>query len=408
MQIFIRQTSVLKISDTIINNEYIGNCRDTVFTMMVRDSIQQHLTSQKFKDLNYVQGLLQYPPRWKPDTDIFSYISKDSLKRIQNKTCFFIFDASTEGFSPVNDFPFFDMLYYNCEKYTIDPAMIIYVSSNLKDEENIKKYCQANNKSPINVFSFISFEKVARSLLNLETEQIKCQEDYQGKYLSSLSRVNRHYRSLATFLLYHSNIRDKSLISHDAFSKNVNIASWKAQAGLAEYSITDVENWFSALPLTVDKADFNTNWALDNDYYNIHRKTLFQIVNETLVDNYNNTSVFYSEKTFRPIVCFQPFVIYGQKGCNRHLKEIGYKTYDDWFDLSFDEEEDNVVRYKKLLISVSDTCKYLDSLDKEKQLEWRFKNKKTLRHNFLTMTVSQYSKDKLHVFLKGLDDRVNN
>jgi hypothetical protein len=399
---------VLKISNTIVSNEYIGNCQDTVFTMMVRNSIQENSSSQKFKNLNYIHGLLLYPPRWQNNTDIFSYIPKKILRHIQNKTCFFIFDSSTEGFSPVNDFPFFDMLYNNCEKYNVDPSMIIYVSSNLKDEENIKKYCEVNNKCPLNVFSFISFEKVARSPLTLETEKIKCYESYQGKYLSSLSRVNRYYRSLATFLLCNSEIKDKSLISHDAFSKNVNIASWKTHAGLDEYSVADVENWFNALPLTVDKADFNTNWALDNDYYNIHRQTLFQIVNETLVDNYNNTSLFYSEKTFRPIVCFQPFIIYGQKGCNRHLKEIGYKTYDDWFDLSFDEEEDNFVRYKKLLASVTDTCNYLDSLNKEKQLEWRFKNQGTLQHNFSTMAASKYSKDKLHMFLKGLDDRINN
>jgi hypothetical protein len=29
------------------------------------------------------------------------------------------------------------------------------------------------------------------------------------------------------------------------------------------------------------------------------------------------------------MVCFQPFVIYGQQNANRHLKEIGYKTYND-------------------------------------------------------------------------------
>jgi hypothetical protein len=159
--------------------------------------------------------------------------------------------------------------------------------------------------------------------------------------------------------------------------------------------------------LTIDKTNFNDNWALRNDYYPIHRQTLFQIVNETLVDNSHDTSLFYSEKTFRPVVCFQPFVIYGQKGCNKHLKNLGYKTYEDWFDLSFDDEPDNALRYKKLLNSVKDTCAYLDSLPRDKKIEWRFKNKELLEHNFLTMQNSKYSKLKLKNFVESLNDIVS-
>jgi len=131
----------------------------------------------------------------------------------------------------------------------------------------------------------------------------------------------------------------------------------------------------------------------------IHSKTIFQIVNETEMDDYQNTALFLSEKTFRPISQFQPFVIYGQPGSNYILKELGYKLYDEWFDLSFDLEKDHVLRYKKLLISVKEACKQLDSMSAKQQIAWRFKNKELLMHNYSTMKKQQYSRDKLVQFI---------
>lgn len=397
-----------KISNGLGDNPYLGNCQDTVFTTMVREVSTNSNFSEKFKKFNYIHGLLQYP-HWTRNADLFSNLSTENLKKLQKGEIFFVFDSSTEGFSPVKHFPFFDVLYFNCELYGVDPSMIIYVSSNLKDEENIVTYCKENNKKPINVFSFISFEKVVRNTsLTLDKEKTFCNSTFTDKYFSSLSRVIRYHRSIATFLLCQSEIREKALISHAHFGNDINVESWRETHKLTEYTNKDIKRWMKRLPLVIDKSDFKTNWALTNDYYIIHRKTLFQIVNETLVDNQQNTSLFYSEKTFRPIACFQPFVIYGQKGCNKHLKNVGYKTYEDWFDLSFDDEEDDILRYKKLLSSVTETCKYLDSLSKEDKVEWRFKNEEILQHNFNTMTNSIWSMKKLTKFLGTLDEQVNN
>lgn len=399
---------MIKISKGLTNNPYLGNCEDTVFTVMIRDVLREHQYSEKFKKIKYVHGLLQYP-EWNHRSNIFNYVSEENLESIRNGNTFFIFDASTEGFSPTKHFPFFDIIYHNCEKYKIDPSMIIYVSSNLFDEENIIKYCKEKNKKPINVFSFLSFEKVVRNLsITLEKEEDYCNKSFKDKYFSSLSRVIRPHRSMATFLLCHSELQDKALISHAKFDENINIQSWKQVHKLQDYTDKQVRRWMKKLPLIIDKTDFKKNWALTDDYYIIHRQTLFQIVNETIVDNYKNTSLFYSEKTFRPVVCFQPFVIYGQKGCNQYLKKIGYKTYNEWFDLSFDDEEDNNLRYKKLLSSIKETCKYLDSLTRENQIEWRFKNKELLQHNFNVMTKSEWSTNKLIQFLEKLDAQINN
>ena len=398
---------MLKILNSLSKNPFLNNCPSTVFTVLLDEEVSQNPQFSKLKTIQYTHGLLKYPRKWENDDDLFCYLSLESIKLLQDKKIFFVFDASTEGFSTIHDFPFFDVLYYNCTKYNVDPDQIIYVSSNLKDEENIKIYCTDKNLKPINVCCFVSFEEASRKLLSIENEIKECHAQFQGKYFSSLSRINRIYRSMATFILCQDEISSKALISHDCVLKKIDNEHWRNRHFLQEYSIKCIKRWRKSLPLIVDKEDFNDNWALTYDYYNIHRQTLFQIVNETLVDNYNNTSLFYSEKTFRPIICYQPFVIYGQKDCNKHLKNIGYQLYDEWFDLSFDSEEDNVLRYKKLLLSVKETCRYLDSLKKEAQIEWRFKNQELLKNNFLTMTASKYSREKIKELLNNLANKIN-
>lgn len=389
-----------KINEAFVKNEYLGNCLDSVFTTMLRESFVKS-GIEFLRPYKFTHGLLLYP-RWTPTTDIFQYLKPGLLEEIKNKKCFFVFDASTEGFSPIYEFPFFDILYFNCTKYNVDPSMIIYVSANLKDEKNIANYCLEKNLKQINVFSFLSFEKVVMRHTPIELCQKNCTETFTGKYLSSLSRVNRQFRTMATFLLCHSDIADKALISHNIFGQGTNIDNWKIYHQLTEFSNEQIKSWLESLPLIIDKSNFETNWALENNYRGIHDQTLFQIVNETLVNNSNNTSLFYSEKTFRPVAYYQPFVIFGQQHANKRLKDFGYKTYEKWFDLDFDSEPDAKSRYKKMLKSITDTSKYLDSLSVDQKIEWRFQDKEILEHNKKIMNASAYSRNKMFDFLKGL------
>jgi len=405
-----------KIKNSLANNDYIGNCEDTVFSVLLRDPSTQikhkKFSNRSINNFYYIHSLLKYPPRWKPDTDIFQFINKESIVKLQKNQAFFVFDSSTEGFSPIYDFPFFDMLYYNCKKYNVDHKMIIYVSSNLRDEHNLQNYCTDKNLPPINVFSFLSFEQVIAIDDKRKDEEAEeqykrardsCNANFQDKYFSSLSRVNRPYRALATFLLSQSKVSNNALISHDNIDADVIKNVFHRHE--MEYNVETIKTWCNRLPLTVDQTDFNQNWAINTSYTHLHDQTLFQIVNETLVDSYHNTSLFYSEKSFRPIACFQPMIIYGQQGCNKYLEKLGYKTYHDWFDLGFDDEPDNIVRYQKILKCIEDICSFLDKASKSQKIEWRFQRADILKHNFKNMISSNYSKLKLRKFIKRLSKR---
>ena len=405
------------IPNSLLPNNYLQAHQNTIFTVLLHNTLSTNAKKfSKIKNYTFVHGLLKYP-QWMPDSDIFQFIDPQSLQLMQSKKSFFVFDASTEGFSPIHDFPFFSMLYFNCKKYNIDPKMIIYVSANLKDEENIKKYSKENNVEPMHVFSFLSFEQVLAiddKKRNTEIQKqfqeakLNCEDKFVDKFFSSLSRVNRKYRTFGTFMLCQSEIESRGLISHDKIKiPRDNIPLWMTYQEIDNYTEKQVMRWLKSLPRVIDQTDFKNNWAINTQYSHIHDSTLFQIVNETLVIDHQQTSLFYSEKTFRPVAHFQPFVIYGQQGCNHALKDLGYQLYNEWFDLSFDLEPDPIIRYKKMLAMLVDTCKMLESLSREDQINWRFKNQEILLHNFNTMIQSQYSKDKLVNFLETLSNEIN-
>jgi len=366
----------------------------------MNDVIRENFVFKKLTNLYYIHGLLKYPDSWPSDLDLFQYVKPEYLELLKNKKCFFIFDASTEGFSSLIDYPFFEILYNSCKKNNVDPSQIIFISSNLYDESNIEKFHKERNFKKINVFSFVAFEYAINhqhgfidTTAYLE-EKIKIvNNEFKDKYFSSLSRLNRPHRARATFLLCQEEIKNKALISHDKIDLRV------YSNHLREFDNAAVEQWSSTLPLTIDRGNFEVNWALDSDYAHIHDQTLFQIVNETEANNRYNTALFYSEKTFRPIAQLQPFVIYGQQYCNRYLKSIGYNSYEDWFDYSFDSEPDDTLRYKMLLNQVKDLCARLDSFTKDQKIEWRFQNKEKLVENYNILFYKTYSKKKMFQFL---------
>lgn len=54
----------------------------------------------------------------------------------------------------------------------------------------------------------------------------------------------------------------------------------------------------------------------------------------------------FTEKCMKPLVNFNPFVIFGNKGTLKLLKEYGFKTFDNIFDESYDDIDD---RYRRFL-----------------------------------------------------------
>jgi len=83
----------------------------------------------------------------------------------------------------------------------------------------------------------------------------------------------------------------------------------------------------------------------------------FNLVSET---NNNNNDVFITEKLWKPIIAQQIFVVHGNLGYLKKLREIGFRTFDSVFDESYDQEPDSDKRIEKIV----SLCRHLCTVDK--------------------------------------------
>jgi hypothetical protein len=95
----------------------------------------------------------------------------------------------------------------------------------------------------------------------------------------------------------------------------------------------DIENFFQ--PNTAQpwySADYNSQ-----DY----QTTNIEVVLETLFDD---TRWHLTEKTLKPIVCAQPFILVSTPGVLKYLRSYGFETFAPWIDESYDDETDGIQR----------------------------------------------------------------
>lgn len=83
------------------------------------------------------------------------------------------------------------------------------------------------------------------------------------------------------------------------------------------------------------------DWTWDDHLkFGIYNDSLFSLVTETTMDEGNKELLFLTEKSFLPINAMHPFVIAGCYGTLAHLRDLGYKTFPELFDESYDTYKD--------------------------------------------------------------------
>ena len=407
---------MIPLTDYIKRNVYIRQVRSSLATQKLLEAFHRHNCNDP--EIILLHSLIKYP-QWYKNISLLGHLDRKFLKQLRkNPKCFFILDASTEGFSTIyGNTPFFDILYFNCEKFDISPEKIIFISSNMVDEQNIIRYNTEHNiDKSINVVCFNNFEQM---LFNLRKETLpqpdvaynperldelvekkylevvgETKKLYYGeKYFLSLSRVNRPHRTLSAYELFHSEIFSKGVLSHDKIKNTKETIRHLHEQLPKNAGITqkDLSKFSTYLPLIADTHDFKTNHAMYLNA-NLHHSTLFQVVGETFINDWDCTSRFWSEKTFRSIFHMQPFLIWGQPNANKHLQDYGYKLYDKMFDYSFDAERDTYRRWSMLLKIITNTVKRLNKMSKEEHLKWRFQQQDVLKHNYKVMYREDHTK----------------
>jgi hypothetical protein len=80
--------------------------------------------------------------------------------------------------------------------------------------------------------------------------------------------------------------------------------------------------------------------------------TYFSLVSETTVNNDNTKPLHITEKSFKPMAFYHPFMIFGQQGVLKYLRSQGFETFENLFDESYDNDFDESIRVKKIVDNI--------------------------------------------------------
>lgn len=85
----------------------------------------------------------------------------------------------------------------------------------------------------------------------------------------------------------------------------------------------------------------------------VYNRTHYSLVAET---NFSNNYNFYTEKIVKPILAGRLFVVIAGQGYLEFLRSLGFQTFSNIIDESYDQEYDNKTRWKQAMEQVARLC----------------------------------------------------
>ena len=321
-------------------------------------------------------------------------LSPEVLKAVESGNCTVLFTLLCEGyFDNVTDVKWLSE-FGTVNK--LNPTNFIFSHSNYKFDETINK-ARADNITinftyiPLNYFEyrpwFLPFyhpynEVVANESKSKLTEFITDNRNKKVyKHFNILNRRPRQHRVVFfTEIMSTPELKSKSgislgneglLNSNERIIKELEYISYTYPEYIPNYEFAKTHDFTTPVVLDVDLGP-NRAGEYTRELYRDYFCTL---TSETLV---GNGTLFFSEKTFKPIYNLHPFIFLGNPFSLKKLKELGYKTFNRWWDESYDEEIDYLKRIKK----ISSVMKTVASWSEEECVQVTQDMEETLVHNF--------------------------
>lgn len=182
------------------------------------------------------------------------------------------------------------------------------------------------------------------------------------KHFICLNRQPKIHRILLVYELYKRDLISKGLVScmQPGHEKDYAIYQHTNEVTDHIYRTKDhaIKDFIKTLPYDLDNFhNLGTWWETfkgdDVNYIsNFYAKCCFDIVSETHVKDY-----FVTEKTTKPIFYKMPFMVLSSPGYLNYLRSLGFETFPELFDESYDEETDLIIRIQKIANNANRLCR---------------------------------------------------
>ena len=323
-------------------------------------------------------------PLWAKNLDV---IPNNILEEVKKGNCKLIFDNTLEGKSIEGD-EFLNPFYESIDKLKLPTKNIYFITNNLIAEKTHQEYHRVDKVNVISVmWNVLDVQRLKTQgdlpkKVSIDMEyKYKSVNIFKTKPFLKINRTNRDERDIFMLFLNFEKLFDKCLVSFPELHK------WPDYPNMF-YKYTQKENINDLklkLPFDIDETDkmnhgpagvgegkFNADLPFDPIHY---RDTFTSIVMGAFP--FDTSGYHLHSSTFNPMYCGHPIIQFAPYKTLEVMRDYGFKTFDKWWDESYDNEKDDWKRLQMIM----DLVLKLSECD-EKDLLHMYKDmQETLQHN---------------------------
>lgn len=402
---------------TILNlDTHIGD----KFSFQVVDSIEHELAGLTIVPFDYQSVSLYKEGQVTPVGEIFDKKVEYILKNIKAENTVVLIYSSTEPFYQHN-IPFIKILK---EKF---PNCTFVVSGNESSEnaKNELKECGVTFVSKMWYLDYVfyrTFIQKKDSFIDFSTttpenyKQYLPQKERKNKFLFTMRICRPHRLMLAR--LFENN---QQLLNDTVYSRNFSIDnSFLREVKDSHdflYMLSTLHDTVKTIltddtildknKIDIVKKIFKSPIKLDLDAQLKNRPTpawIFDHVEIVLVSGGEYDTNIIDEKQIIPMYFKKPFITVGGKGMYDMMSKLGFKTFDDCWDVSFDNQDSMFDRVKMFYELVT---KLLNSSGIDFS-RIRYKTKESIEHNYEHLVSGNFQRISNNTFFEEIVNAKSN
>lgn len=243
---------------------------------------------------------------------------------------------------------------------------IVLLTRSIDQHQEVNALCDMYNLSRIKVLNFNLWYTMPPK--NLSQVEIKFKKQYLFSFLNGVPRTHR--QTMYAWLMEYDLCSYGSISWHQTYSTSTQKSTEENVTPNCQINDTLRTTWPSFTRINENLGVNNLTKQLQLKHRQCLQKNcktknipgtpnsrdtfwvapylqdaLVYVISETVGDY---PYVFLTEKTWKAITSFTPFVIAGPKNCLAYLQDIGFKTFSHLWDESYDSEETFYKRAEKI------------------------------------------------------------
>lgn len=316
----------------------------------------------------------------------FSHMSGQTLQQVRTGKGFILIELAVEAY--IDPLILTNMHHYFNVSLGLPMNKIIYMTGCMNARQIYDEWCQRNNipdrpDQRMHVISFPSSQAIfARQLRQQElTEPNYDVNTVPEKLFLSFNRRFRQHRLNLSMAINKHNLIERcywALNKTDPESPKPFLDEVDVNSNLfLELKPDDAVNLYNKLPLVIDGETEIGQMCADREMATrkFYTNSLISLVTET---NFREPNVALTEKSFKPAKEKHPFIIVGSAFSLQSMRDLGFKTFSDFWDESYD----SIQNHNQRMVAILNLCIEISKWDNNKILEFKRAVKPILDHNF--------------------------